>query len=154
MVRSASGDPMALAGAARHAVGTLDPDLPASEVRSYDDVLASVYIGITVFGNLLAAFAVTALLLAALGVYGVLAFSVTQRTQEIGVRVALGANRSQVLGMVLRDGLVLAAVGVGLGLPVVWWVANMLNAALAGIAEDWLVFVPLIVELGPELFPR
>ncbi len=147
MIRSSSGDPMALASAARHAVGALDPDLPLSEVRSYDDVLASIYIGITVFGNLLAAFALVALLLAALGVYGVLAFSVTQRTQEIGVRVALGASRFQVLGMVLRDGLVLAAVGVGLGLPVVWWVTNMLNAALAGIAEGWLVFVPLIVAV-------
>ncbi len=144
LVRAAGGDPMALADSARAAVWSYDRDLPVAELREYDDVLATVYVGITVFGNLLGGFGAVALLLAALGVYGVLAYSVTQRTQEIGVRVALGASRGNMLGMVMRDGAGLAAVGVVIALPLVYVVRQGLESVIEGMTAGWLIFLPIV----------
>lgn len=144
LVRSAGSDPTALADAVRAAVWSFDGDLPVAEVRSYDDVLAEVYVGITVFGSLLASFGVVALALAALGVYGVLAYSVAQRTREIGVRVALGASRRSLLGMVLWDGASLAAVGVVVAVPLVYFVRQGLESVIEGMTAGWLLFLPLI----------
>jgi len=98
--------------------------------------------------TLLATFAVLAMVLAALGIYGVMGFAVTRRSRGIAVRMALGAARSDVLGLVLRQGLTLAAVGVALGLLGAAWLTRVLQAQLFGIAAtDPLTFVAVAAGL-------
>jgi putative ABC transport system permease protein len=96
--------------------------------------------------RVLGAFAAVAILLAAIGIHGLLAFTVSARAPEIGVRLALGASARDILGLVLRQGLVLAALGVGLGLAVAFAAGQSLQAVLAGVSpRDSLVFVTATV---------
>ena len=124
--------------------------LPVSNVQSMDEIAAlsisrqkfNMWV-MTVFGG-------CALLLAAIGIYGLMAYSVEQRTQEIGIRLALGAQASQVRRMVVRQGMVLALVGVGIGLAAAYWLAYLITAFLFGVtARDPLVFagVPALLAL-------
>ncbi|MGB2717742.1 MAG: ABC transporter permease [Vicinamibacterales bacterium] len=122
--------------------------LPVSSVRSMDEIAAisvsrqkfNMWV-MTVFGG-------CALLLAAIGIYGLMAYSVEQRTQEIGIRLALGAQVSQVLRMVVTQGMALALVGVAIGLGAAFWLARLITAFLFGVtAKDPLVFagVPILL---------
>ncbi len=112
------GDPMALASVVRDQVRALSPDTPLYWVRTQERALAEENWVVDVFGGLFAVFGLGALFLAAVGLYGVMAFSVKQRTQEVGIRMALGARAGTVLGMVLTQGVRQIVVGlvVGLGL--------------------------------------
>jgi predicted permease len=114
-IRVAAGDPTAVSAAVRAEIRRIDAGIPLFAVRSMDEVnrLASWQFGL--FGWLFSAFGAVALLLAVTGVYGLLAYAVSQRTQEIGVRVALGAMRRDVIGMIVGQGLKLAIVGVAIG---------------------------------------
>ena len=99
-------------------------------------------------GFLLGAFAAIALALAAVGIYGVLAYLVSQRTHEIGIRLAIGANRSQVLTMILRQGLVLAAVGIAVGLVAAFALTRLMASLLYQVrAADPLTFVAVPLML-------
>ena len=110
------GDPTAIVPAVRDAVGQIDRDLPIFDVRTMDDRFG-VALSRMRFGTvLLGAFGAVALLLATLGIYGVMAYSVTARTRELGIRMALGARAADVLRMVMRQGLVLVLIGVAAGL--------------------------------------
>jgi predicted permease len=111
-----SGDPRDLAPSVHRVMNDLDPSLPVSHLRTMDDVMWEAVARPRFLTFLLVAFAAIALLLAAVGIYGVMAHTVAQRTHEIGLRVALGALPSQVRAMVLRQAAVLVAAGVGVGL--------------------------------------
>lgn len=113
----AAGDtPMAVAQTVRQAVRGFDPDLPLFQVDAFAAMLHRRSWAFRVFGSLFMSFGLSALVMAAAGLYGVLAFGVRLRTQEIGVRMALGAGRRQVVGMIIRQGMIVVGVGVVMGL--------------------------------------
>ncbi|MEM1181857.1 MAG: ABC transporter permease [Acidobacteriota bacterium] len=126
----------------RRAVQGFDAHLGVTQVQLLDDFIDQFWAGQRVFTVILQAFGALALLLAALGTYGVLAYAVTQRRQEIGIRMAIGASRASVVGMILRQGLTLAVLGFALGIPGIW----MVNRAIQSILQS---FAP--VEIGPVL---
>jgi putative ABC transport system permease protein len=130
VVARTTGDPMSVAGAARNEVWQMDPTLPVANVRSMNDVVAAALATPRLTGWLLAAFAAIALALAAVGIYGVLAYLVSQRTQEIGIRLAIGADRSEVLRMILRQGLTLAVSGVAVGVAAAFLLTRLMQSLL------------------------
>lgn len=116
VVMRTTGDPMTLAGPVRAEVRALDPTVPVANVRPMQEVVAAALATPRLTGFLLGAFASIALVLAAVGIYGVLAYLVSRRTHEIGIRLAIGADRSEVVRMVLVQGLTLTALGLAAGL--------------------------------------
>jgi putative ABC transport system permease protein len=130
VVARTTGDPMSVAGAVRSEVRQLDPTLPVANVRPMREVVAAALATPRLTGFLLGAFAFIALALAAVGIYGVLAYLVSQRTQEIGVRLAIGADRSQVLGMILRQGMTLALGGVAVGVAAALLLTRLMQSLL------------------------
>jgi putative ABC transport system permease protein len=143
VVRTA-GDPAAFATTVRREVQTLDKDQPVYSVRTMDDVVANSLGTRRVSMQLFAVFAGAALLLAAVGIYGVMAYSVTQRTQEIGIRMALGAQKSDVLGLVVRQGMTLTVIGVAVGLAGAFGLTRLIANLLFGVeATDPLTFVAI-----------
>jgi putative ABC transport system permease protein len=140
--------PSALEAQIRSAVQAVDPNLPLFNIRSLNEVMARSLAARRFSAELVAAFAVVALLLASVGIYGLLAYLVGQRTQEIGVRIALGAHRGDILKLVLGQGALLAGAGVFVGLILAAVTAPMIATLLYGIrAIDPVVFlaVPLVL---------
>jgi predicted permease len=123
-------DHRALARELRTIVLSLDPELPVFDVRALDDEVAGLVAGPRFTATLLGLFASVALVMAALGVYGVIAYSAGRRTREIGVRIAVGATRGQVMRLVLRDGLAIVAIGLASGLAGAVWLARGLTGLL------------------------
>jgi len=139
-VRTA-GDPAAMTKSVGAAVRSLDPDLPMAGTETMEQVVADSHAGDRFSTVLFASFAGVALLLAVLGIYGVMAFLVAQRTHEIGLRIALGAGRGHVLRMVVSEGLRLTAMGLVLGLAGAWLVGRAMKSVLYGVeAVDTTVF--------------
>jgi putative ABC transport system permease protein len=129
LVRS-DAEPAALAGGLRQAVRTVDPELPVYSIRTLREIVAERSAQRRLAVVLISVFAGLALVLAAVGIYGVMSYAVAQRTQEIGIRMALGAERQHVLQMVLRSGATLAVVGVGIGLVTAFGLARLMTSLL------------------------
>jgi putative ABC transport system permease protein len=140
-------------------VAAVDPALPVYDVMTLEERVASAVARPRFNAALLTAFAGAALLLAAIGVYGVLSYSVSSRMREIGVRLALGADANRVVGLVLGEGLRLAAVGASIGLVAALAIARLLRGMLVGVAApDPLMFLAasalmLIVAGAAALVP-
>jgi len=129
MIRT-SGEPMQLAGAVRTAIASIDPDQPVAKMQTMDEVVANSLNQPRFTALLLAIFSGVAVTLAVLGIYGVLFYTVSQRTHEIGIRMALGAQRSDVLRMVLSHGMALTLFGVGIGLALALAASRFLQQLL------------------------
>jgi putative ABC transport system permease protein len=148
LVRSALDGP-AVAAAVREQIRALDPNLPVPEIRPLERSVSAAVAGPRFRSVLLGAFAAIALILAAVGVYGVASFGVARRIREFGVRLALGATPADVSGMVLRSGLALAAAGVALGIVAAWGLSRFLSTLLYDLSPtDPGTFAAVALLLG------
>ena len=136
LVVRATGDPSALLPSLRQIIHTADPQLPIADVRKLEDIVSAQMAPRRIQLFMIGTFATLAFLMAAIGIYGLLSFAVSHRAQEIGVRMALGATPRKIVGMVLRESLVLAAIGAALGLALSWAAGRSLQALLVGVAPD------------------
>jgi putative ABC transport system permease protein len=142
------GDPEKMAGAARGVIRDVDPSLPIAAMRTMDEVLSTAQARPRFLTLLLTTFASIALVLAAVGIYGVISYSVAQRTSEFGIRIAMGATSRDVLGMVLGQGLMLGAIGVFIGAAGAFALTRLIRGLLFGISSfDPLTFAVMAVVL-------
>ena len=159
LVVRTSGDPGALAGPIRAAVRSLDPGLPIANVRRMTDVVAASMATPRLTGSLLTVFGGLALVLAAIGVSGVLSYLVSRRRREIGIRMALGASRAGVLGLVVRRGLVTAGWGVAAGVLGGVVLTRLMEGLLYGVAPrdpatfGLVALLLLLIALLASAFP-
>jgi putative ABC transport system permease protein len=145
----AEGDLNSLVPAVRREVQALDPELPVFNVKTMESTLDDVLSGRRFSLLLLSLFAAAALLLAAVGVYGVMSYGVVQRTREIGIRMALGARQEDVLRLVVGDGIRLAGIGIGIGILLAIALSRVLRGMLYGVsAFDPLAYAGLTVVLA------
>ncbi|HYM25000.1 MAG TPA: ABC transporter permease [Vicinamibacterales bacterium] len=157
-VRTA-GDPRALVTSLQEAVWTIDPDQPITNVKTLDEVLSASLADRRFNLILLACFAVLAVGLAIVGVYGVVAYAASERTREIGIRIALGAAPEDVVSLVVRGGLVWAIAGVAAGLAGAWGVTRLMAGLLFGITPTdpptfaAIAAVMVLVSLGASYIP-
>jgi putative ABC transport system permease protein len=143
------GDPMQLVSAARAEIGAVDPELPLYNIKPMDRVITESIVGIAYVAAMMAVLGGIALALASVGVFGVMSYSVSERAHEIGVRMSLGAQAGDILGMVLRNGLTMTAIGLVIGLPVAFALARALAALLFGVeAADPFSFIGLPLMLA------
>jgi ABC-type antimicrobial peptide transport system permease subunit len=149
-----NGDPAAMIADVRRAIAAVDAAVPLTEDHPLSARVAYMFQPVRMARALLTAFAVLAVVLCAIGLYGVLAFSVTERTREIGVRVAIGATRAHIARLVLRDAMVVMALGVGAGLAAAWYATRFVGSLLYGIdPRDLAAFVvaPIAIVLAGTL---
>jgi putative ABC transport system permease protein len=134
LVVKSSGDPAAQTASVRQSIRALDPNLPIADVRTMDTVVDATLSTPRFTGILLGVFATLALILSAIGIYGVLSYVVSRRTREIGIRVAIGAGRGEVLRLILRSGLGLALTGVVIGTLAAIWTSRLMRNMLHDVS--------------------
>ncbi len=148
MLLRTTADPASMIGAVREAARALDPDQPLFAVQPLDDVIAEARWPYRVFGSLFVIFAVIALVLSSVGIYAITSYSVSQRTAELGLRLALGAQGSQISWLILRTGLIQLSLGLAIGLAAAWGVSQILKSLVAQIpALDPVTFVGITLLL-------
>ncbi len=133
VLRPQGGDPRALAGAVREQLNEMDPTLPLADVRLMEDVLSRAQARPRFLTLLLSLFSLVALAIATVGIYGVVSYSVARRTKEFGLRMVLGAQTGDVLGLVMKQGAGMIAVGVGLGLVLAFFLTRLMASLLFGV---------------------
>jgi putative ABC transport system permease protein len=143
----AQRDAASLTATAREEVRSVDPDLPLFGILTMDEQLAQQRWAFRIFGTMFAIFAIIALALSAVGLYAVTAYSVSQRTQEIGVRMALGAQAKQVLWLILRRSVVQMVIGLTLGIAGALGVSKLLSSILFQTGSRDPILLTMIVTL-------
>lgn len=153
IVLRTSVDPLSLGAAVRKVVWEIDKDQPVSDIRSMDEIVSQALARQRFSTMLLGSFATLALVLAAVGIYGVMSYSVAQRTREIGIRMALGAQRSDVLKMTVTQGLRLVGIGVAIGLAAALVLTRVMASLLFGVsATDPTTFITIsLILMGVAL---
>jgi putative ABC transport system permease protein len=147
LIRS-TASPGLVISSARAALKGIDPDLPVFDEKTMTDVVSDSVGEPRFYAELLASFAAIALLLATLGIYGVISYAVSQRTRELGIRIALGASRSGIISLVVVQGMLLTATGVGVGLAASYWLTGLIAKLLFGVPSiDPLTFGGVAVVL-------
>ena len=145
----AAGDPTSLAAVVRNEVQAINKDVSVFSVEALSERINSQIAADRIIAVLLSVFGGGALLLATIGIYGVVAYSVAQRTHEIGVRIALGAEQHDILKLIVGRGMVLVLIGTGIGLALSLVATQMLKSFLFGIsATDPLTFTVVVLVLG------
>jgi ABC-type antimicrobial peptide transport system permease subunit len=134
-VRTA-GDPLAFVGSIRETVRGIDPNLPMTDVSTQMEEVEERFAQERVFAQAYTLFGGLALILAAVGLYGVMSYTVARRTNEIGIRMALGARRGQVLGATMRESLVLVGVGAAIGIAIVLASSHVVASLLFGVPRN------------------
>jgi putative ABC transport system permease protein len=149
LVMRTEGDPATFIPAVRSAVATVDPNLPLFDVLPFDRVITNSIVGIAYVAAMMAVLGLIAMVLASVGIYGVMSYSVGERTHEIGVRMAMGATSKDVQRLILRNGMSLTIVGMAIGLPLALGLAYALSSLLFGVrAADPFAFLGLPLLLA------
>ena len=148
VLRTTGADPASFAPAARAAIAEVDPSLPLFNVKPFDRLIVESIVGIAYVATIMALLGGIALVLASIGIYGVMSYAVTERTHEIGIRMSLGAETTDILSLVMRNGVLLTAIGLAIGLPVAVFMARALSGLLFGVSASdpaALVGLPLLL---------
>jgi putative ABC transport system permease protein len=148
VVRSINRDPLTVRSAVQRAIWSVSKDLPAAKAETLEQTFSNQIAAPRLYAVLLGAFAALALILAAVGIYGVMSYVASQRTHEIGIRMALGAQAKDVVKLIIGNGMTLALIGVGIGLAGAFALTRLLSGLLFGVAAtDSLTFVSVSVGL-------
>ncbi|HKV62159.1 MAG TPA: ABC transporter permease [Candidatus Acidoferrum sp.] len=144
VVLRTAGEPLKFVSAARAEIAAIDANLPLYNIKPMDKVITESIVGIAYVATMMAVLGAIALVLASVGVFGVMSYSVSERTHEIGIRMSMGAQTGNVLALVLRSGMFLTALGLGIGLPIAFLLAQALSSLLYGVqAADPMSFIGL-----------
>jgi putative ABC transport system permease protein len=148
LVLRTGGNPLALVPAMRGQIAAVDPDLSLFNIKRLDQVISDSIVGIAYVAVMMGVLGIIALVLGAVGVYGVMSYAVSERTNEFGIRMAMGATGNDIQRLVLGKGALLTAVGMGTGLPIAFVLANALSSLLFGVkVADPIAFIviPLVL---------
>jgi len=144
IVLRTSGDPLKFVAVARAEMAAVDPNLPMYNIKSMDKVITESIVGIAYVATMMAIVGIMALVLASVGIFGVMSYSVSERTHEIGIRMSQGAQTRDILTLVLRSGMLMTTLGLAIGLPVAFFMARAMSALLFNVrAADPIAFVVL-----------
>jgi putative ABC transport system permease protein len=149
IVMRTAGDPLVFVPAVRSQIAAVDLDLPLFNIKPLDKVISESIVGIAYVAAMMGVLGIIALVLASVGVYGVMSYAVTERTNEFGIRIAMGASANDIQKLVLSKGTLLTLIGMGIGLPIAFGLATALSSLLFGVrVGDPMVLIGLPLVLG------
>jgi putative ABC transport system permease protein len=149
LILRCGGSPLSLVPAVRSQISAVDPDLSLFDIYPLNVVISNSVVGIAYVAVMMGVLGVIALVLASVGVYGVMSYAVSERTNEFGIRMAMGATSKDIQRLVLGKGALLTAVGMGIGLPIAFVLANALSSLLFGVkVADPIAFIAIPLVLA------